>query len=52
MWTQGYTCYSINIEVKGQLVGVSFLFPLCGFLGLSSGHQALEQELTPTDPFC
>lgn len=30
-----HTSYNIHVEVRGKLLGVSFLLPPCGFQGLS-----------------
>lgn len=42
---------SVSAEVRGQLVGTGSLLP-CGFLGLDSGHEGLQQTLFPTEPTC
>lgn len=36
----GHACHSVHLEVRGQLLGVRFFFPPCGFRGLNSGGQA------------
>lgn len=41
--------YSVHtlVEIRGQLTGISSLLPVCGSQGLSSGHPAWGQGLSP-----
>lgn len=51
MFVCGCTSHGAWVEVIGQLCLVSsLLLPLSEFGGLNSGHQAVEQVPSPTDP--
>lgn len=40
MFIYVYVCYVVHMKVRGQLLGVSPFFPLCGWeLKVNSGHQ-------------
>jgi hypothetical protein len=47
----GQACHpDMHVEDTEPLVGVSFLFPPCGFQELNSGHQAWQQAPLPAEP--
>lgn len=50
MWGSVYMCHDIQVEVRGQFMGVDFLLSTCGAWGLKWRHQALEQAPLPTEP--
>lgn len=49
-----YIClgYSVHMEVRGRLVGVTSLLPFYGSQESNSGHQALCQAHWLTEPSC
>lgn len=42
-----YVCYSTQMEIRGHLLGVSYLLPPCGFWGSISGRQVWLQVPCP-----
>ena len=45
-----HRCYGVSVEVRGQCLGISSLYPSWGIQALTLGGQSWWQAPVPADP--